>query len=121
MGIVYRHQKKEPLTIEEMDGNFFNLDTRLKILEEKPATVEGIAKVNQEGDQLVIIGTFGGTLGKVLLPKILPCFKGKWQTKVAYRYMDWVQIKQSLFSCILAHTSQEFQADQKYWQLVFEL
>ena len=30
MGIVYRYKKQEPLTIEEMDGNFANLDERIK-------------------------------------------------------------------------------------------
>ncbi len=121
MSIVYRHQKNEPLTIEEMDGNFANLDARLKLVETKPPLGEGIARITQEGDQLTVHGTFGGILGKVVLPKIFPNFKGKWQPSTPYRVMDWVQVKQNLYSCVKAHTSIEFSEDKPCWVLVFEI
>ncbi|MCE3230906.1 MAG: hypothetical protein K0R52_834 [Alphaproteobacteria bacterium] len=85
MGIVYRHQKQEPLTIEEMDGNFANLDERVKNLETKPPLAEGIANVAQEGDQLMILGSRG------------------------------------VYSCLVPHTSTDFQQDQGNWALVFEV
>lgn len=120
MGIIYRHQKKEPLTIEEMDGNFANLEKRIINLENNPSSAEGILNVTQEGDQLTIHGTFGSILGKVILPKAFPTLKGRWQPKTAYRILDWVQMHKGIYSCVYSHTSTEFETDQKHWSLVFE-
>lgn len=120
MGIIYRSQKKEPLTIEEMDGNFANLDDRVKYLETHPPLAEGISKVTQEGDQLTLHGTFGTLLGKVILPKVFPSLKGKWQPQIAYRVFDWVQVNQGIYSCAQSHTSKDFNEDQACWALVFE-
>jgi hypothetical protein len=121
MGIVYRHQKQEPLTIEEMDGNFANLDERVKNLETKPPLAEGIANVAQEGDQLMILGTFGSRLGRVVLPKAFPNPRGKWQPETVYRVLDWVQESRGVYSCLVPHTSTDFQQDQGNWALVFEV
>jgi len=120
MGIIYRHQKKEPLTIEEMDGNFANLDGRLKHLEMNPPLAEGIASLSQEGDQITVYGTFGHILGRITLPKAFPNPRGKWQTETAYCVLDWVQGKGGVYSCIVPHTSTDFEEDQEKWVLVFE-
>ena len=121
MGIVYRHEKKEPLTITEMDGNFAFLDQRLRELETNPALGEGIAKIAQEGDQLTFHGTFGSFLGKVVIPKVFPSYQGKWQEHTSYRVQDWVQMNRRLYSCMEAHISKEFESDKGFWVLVFEL
>jgi len=121
MGIIYRHQKNEPLTIEEMDGNFLTLEKRLKSLESTPPVAEGIAEIIQDGDQLTIQGTFGNILGKITLPKAIPTPRGHWQPQTSYRVLDWVQIKQHLYSCILSHTSSENDKDQKNWALLLEI
>lgn len=121
MGIIYRHQKKEPLTIEEMDGNFANLEARIDSLERHSPLVEGIANVSQDGDLLKIYGTLGSLLGQVKLPKAFPIPKGKWQVNTMYRVLDWVQMKSGIYSCIQAHTSTEFKADLEKWVLVFEV
>lgn len=120
MGLVYRHQKKEPLTIEEMDGNFAYLEERVKNLEAKSPLAEGIANIIQQGDQLTVHGTFGTILGQVTLPKAFPNPRGKWQPETAYRVLDWVQIRQSVYSCVQPHTSTDFQEEQACWALVFE-
>ncbi len=121
MGIIYRHQKQEPLTIEEMDGNFANLEKRVKELETTPPLAEGIATLIQEGDQLTVHGTFGSILGRVTLPKAFPTFCGKWQPETTYRILDWVQEKGGVYSCISPHMSREFEEDQENWALVFEV
>lgn len=121
MGIVYRHQKKEPLTIEEMDGNFANLERRIKNLESKPVLPESIASITQEGDRLTVHGTFGTILGQVTLPKAFPRYRKLWQPNVAYHVLDWVQFKQGLYSCVQPHTSTNFETDHACWALVFEL
>jgi len=120
MGIVYRHQKGEPLTIEEMDGNFANLEGRIKSLETSPPLAEGIAKVTQEGDQLTVYGSFGTVLGRVTLPKAFPNPRGKWAPETAYYVLDWVQEKDGVYSCLSPHTSTEFDADKGNWALVFQ-
>lgn len=121
MGIIYRHQKKEPLTIEEMDGNFAHLEARMNSLERHPPFVEGIANITQEGDQLRIYGTLGSLLGQVRLPKAFPTHKGKWQANTAYRVLDWVQMNHGVYSCKEVHTSTELNADLAKWDLVFEI
>lgn len=121
MGLVFRCEKKEPLSIEEMDGNFAQLDQRITYLETKPSMGEGIAKVSQDGDQVIIFGTFGNTLGKITLPKVIPSSKGKWQPNINYYVLDYVQFNRSLFSCVQAHTSSDFDADNNFWSLVFEI
>ena len=52
MPILYRHQKGSPLTTEEVDGNFYELISRLESLEQKTTQNESIIKVEQKGDQL---------------------------------------------------------------------
>jgi hypothetical protein len=124
MGIVYRRQKGEPLTIEEMDGNFANLDSRIKSLETNPSlsggVAEGVASVTQEGDRLTIHGSFGTVLGQVTLPKAFPNPRGKWTPETAYYVMDWVQEKGGIYSCLSPHRSTEFETDKENWALVFQ-
>lgn len=121
MGIVYRHQKKEPLTIEEMDENFACLERRIKHLESNPFLPESIATITQEGDRLTFHGTMGTTLGQSILPKAFPNYRSKWEPDIAYRILDWVQFKGGLYSCIQPHTSKDFELDQPNWALVFEV
>lgn len=121
MGIVYRHTKEEPLSIEEMDGNFANLDKRLSFLETTPPLSEGIAKIVQEGDQITFQGTFGTLLGKAILPKLFPNPRGVWQSQTAYGVMDWVQVKRGVYTCLKPHTSTDFDSDKTNWTLVFEV
>lgn len=121
MGIVYRVQKKEPLTMEEMDGNFANLDERLKHLETKPVLAEGLEKIVQEGDKLTFHGMLGTLLGQVTLPKAFPNPRGKWQPYTPYCVLDWIQVDRSVYSCTLPHTSTKFEDDLGNWALVFEV
>lgn len=120
MGIIYRHQKQEPLTIEEMDGNFAELDKRLKSLETSPVLAEGIGALKQEGDQVIVQGTLGTIFGRFVLPKIFPNPRGKWEPQIPYSVLDWVQVERGIYSCTVPHTSQNFHAETKNWVLVFE-
>lgn len=121
MGIIYRHQKKEPLTIEEMDGNFATLEKRLKYLESNPPLAESIASIIQEGDRLTFQGSFGTILGHAILPKAFPNYRQKWAPETAYHVLDWVQFKNGLYACVQPHTSKDFQEDHASWALVFEV
>ena len=121
MAIIYRQQKKEPLTIEEMDGNFAILERQIKDLESNRPLIESIATITQEGDRLTFQGTFGTILGHATLPKAFPNYRQIWQADTAYHVLDWVQVKQSLYACIQPHTSKDFSEDQASWALVFEI
>jgi hypothetical protein len=121
MSIIYRHQKKEPLTIEEMDGNFATLEKQIKNLELNAPLAESIATVIQEGDRLTFQGTFGTILGHATLPKAFPNYRQKWQSDTAYHVLDWVQFKNGLYNCIQPHTSKDFSEDHASWALVFEV
>ena len=52
MQIIYRSQKGSPLTIQEIDGNFQELETRIKALDEKvgKGSTESLAAVNCKGE-----------------------------------------------------------------------
>jgi hypothetical protein len=123
MGIIYRHQKKEPLTIEEMDGNFAALEKRIKNLESNPPLSESVAQIIQEGDRLTFQGTFGTVLGQAVLPKAFPNYRQKWQSDTPYYILDWVQFKRAfiaVFSLIPQKTSRKTKL-VGFWYLRFKI
>ena len=67
MPLTYRHQKGAPLTVEELDGNFKELEARIQILENH--TGETLGKIELEGDQLSFMGSLGTHFGTFTLPK----------------------------------------------------
>jgi hypothetical protein len=107
MTITYREKKGAPLTSEEVDSNFRELDTRLKQLEENPPQGEGVARVIQEGDRVRVMGTHGRELGCFTLPKVFPTPRGDWQPQTPYRGQDWVSIDGHVYACHTSHTSRD--------------
>lgn len=67
MPLTYRHKKGSPLTAEELDGNFKELEERIQTLENHMGEILG--KIELEGDQLSFIGSHGTNFGTVSLPK----------------------------------------------------
>lgn len=122
MTLIYRRDKAGPLTIEEVDGNFEDLDKRIHILETEGIRAEGIAQILQIGDSLEIKGTRGTVFGRFALPRFIPQARGHWKTGVEYRITDWVQMGKKLYCCREPHLSTAFEDDLKtsYWQLVME-
>ncbi len=117
MPIIYRHEKGIPLTAEEVDGNFSELDQRVQQLETKPIMAEGIRSIIQEGDQIVITGTFGTTWGPFILPKCLPRPRGDWQENTPYAIGDWVILDKDSFACMKAHMSGHA-FESEFWKVV---
>ncbi len=68
MPLTYRNQKGAPLTVEELDSNFKELEGRIQNLENH--TGETIGKVELEGNQLTFMGSYGTIFGTVTLPKV---------------------------------------------------
>lgn len=122
MPIIYRRDKDGSLTIEEVDGNFADLDKRLKILETEGIQAEGIGRILQDGDIIEIIGTRGTSFGRFILPKVIPNPKGAWKTDTVYTLLDWVQRERNLYACMAPHRSNLFAEDLQagYWKILVE-
>jgi hypothetical protein len=122
MPIIYRRDKGGPLTIEEVDGNFADLDRRLRLLETDGIQAEGVARIRQEGETLEITGTRGTAFGRFTLPKVIPTPKGAWKTDAAYTVLDWVQMGRNLYACVLPHRSGIFTDDLRAgsWKILVE-
>ena len=84
MPITYRAEKGSPLSVEEIDGNFKELETRIKTLEENPEAGEGIGKIQVEGDQMHLMGTFATDFGTFTLPQPKLNMRGKWAQQTPY-------------------------------------
>lgn len=120
MTLIYRDQKGAPLTIEELDGNFKDLNRRLETLEEHSFEGGGISDIKLEGDELVILGAHHLELGRVRLP--MPQFlgKGAWQEKHPYAVYDLIRHEQGVYVCVKSHESTTFEQDHSHWQLLWE-
>ena len=118
MTIIYRALKGAPLTMEEIDGNFKDLDTRLEAIEEHTLDDGGISEILLEGDELVIQGTHHNTLGRVRLP--MPQFsgRGEWEAQQHYNIYDLVRHETTLYLCLKAHQSVSFGQERDYWQVL---
>lgn len=116
MSIIYRAEKGAPLTADEIDGNFRELESRLKILEDHPEVGEGIGKIQVQGDQLTLTGTFGMDFGTFTLPKATLNPRGKWLPQIPYQRQDLVTTDSSLYYCLKEHTSTSWEQDRSLWQ-----
>lgn len=121
MPITYRAEKGSPLSVEEIDGNFRELDNRLKNLEENPEVGESIGKIQVEGDQIHFRGTFATDFGTFTLPSPTLKLKGKWMIQTFYQTLDLVTHETGLYSCLHAHTSITWEQDINAWQEIFAL
>ena len=118
--LTYRTEKGAALTIEEMDGNFRDLDERLKILETHLDSEEGIGKILSQGETLTILGTRGTELGVFSLPKMTLSPRGPWSPEVSYLSLDLVTHAHTLYYCLKDHTSRDWEEDTSSWQQIVD-
>lgn len=105
MAIVYRENKGAPLTVSEIDQNFRTLENRLGFIEQGQILgVEGIARVEQNGNEISFIGTQGSVFGPVQLSGGLS-FKGDWLAARFYQQGDVVLRTGSSYVAIRPHTA----------------
>jgi len=121
MSITYRAEKGAPLTIAEIDGNFKELDSRLKILEEHPEVGEGLGKIQVQGDQMTLTGTFGTDFGTFFLPKASLKLCGVWLSQTPYQKLDLVTSENVLYCCLKEHMSSQWEQDRTLWQDILSL
>ena len=117
MTIIYRHEKGAPLTSEEIDGNFRELEGRLISLEEAPTDGEGIEKIHLEGEYIKFTGTFGKDFGTFTLPKASLNLCGPWKTQKPYRKLDLVTAQNALYCCTEDHISSSWNQESSHWKL----
>lgn len=119
MTLILRHIKQSPLTSDEMDGNFEDLDRRLKRFETQTETLEGIQSLKMNEGKMVITGTQGSLLGEVPLPVPSVTFKGQWKPGAPYMPHDIVNHEEEILLCISA-TDQEVFTPQE-WVCLLDL
>lgn len=121
MSIIYRTEKGSPLTSQEIDGNFKELETRITQLEDHPEAGESLGKISVEGDQISFTGSFGTDFGSFTLPKAALSPRGTWVTQTSYKELDLVTSENALHCCIHKHISVTWEQDRSYWKCIFSL
>ncbi|HUX78210.1 MAG TPA: hypothetical protein VMW10_00470 [Alphaproteobacteria bacterium] len=121
MSIIYRAEKGAPLSAEEVDGNFKELEMRLQQLEEHPEAPESLGRIDVQGDQISLIGTFGTDFGTFTLPKATLHFNGKWLPQILYQKLQMVTYDKALYCCLQEHTSTQWERDTSQWQEILSL
>ncbi|TGW15842.1 hypothetical protein EIL50_00515 [bacterium NHP-B] len=117
MPLIFRDTKGAPLTSQEVDNNFRELDTRITALEQDDFHAETLTSVTTEGEQLIIQGSHGSTF-TLSMPARPFATKGMWQAHTAYEEHDLVQHGASLYRARQAHAGREI-FDEKKWACVF--
>jgi hypothetical protein len=115
MTIVYRTSgpwgagKGANLVPAEVDGNFFDVSTRVTVLEDNaPAASNGIAYFNIGGtnNELFYVHMTDGTIqGPFALPQKTWNFRGAWAPSVVYNVDDVVTMVGGVYLVLFNHTS----------------
>jgi hypothetical protein len=123
MPIVYRLQKGAPLTVEEVDNNFRELNQRVESLEKNQGSKQGgIGNIVLQGTDLIFFSPTKEILNQVQLPLPHFCPRGKWQPRQSYAVYDFVAYDSQAYCCIKAHqSSDQFSTDLAAWQVLLDL
>lgn len=95
MTLVFRNDigpytgKGSPLTSLEVDGNFYDLDTRVIALEDNPF---GLASISFTGGSITFNWSDSTSSGPFALPIAMPEAKGEWQNDTTYNRLDIVSV-----------------------------
>lgn len=119
MAITLWRHKNAPLTIEELDKNFEELDARLVALEKQAVHHEVLHKIFLEGDELCFENAFGMSLGRVRLPVPRFSYRGVWGQDRDYAYADLVRHQAGVYFCQQAHTSNKI-FDNQCWGVLMD-
>lgn len=122
MTITYRNLKGSPLSADELDQNFKNLHERLEKLEEVvlPLSQGGVARITQNGADLLFESASDEVLGRVTLPSLRFRPRGLWVAQRDYLFYDLCLFDGKMYCCKTAHKSAEsFGDDLAKWDLIF--
>lgn len=122
MTITLRSEKGAPLTIEELDENFKELNERLTALEQGKFAVESLGSINVEGQEIVFTSTLGKELGRCALPEPSLQGRGNWRGRLNYCQGDIVRFQDRIFLCRQNHTSDlSPDRDEGNWKALFDI
>lgn len=117
MAIILYKEKKSTLTIEEIDGNFSDLNERLNALENSQNISESIDKIWIENNCLYIRSSRGRVFDPLSLAFLQWRACGPWETKRLYSIKDLVYYQNALYLC--KEDTQDEQFHPKYWTCLF--
>jgi hypothetical protein len=78
------------LTADQVDGNFYDVSTRVQFLELHPPTPIEITSFSATGDKLYIYMSDGSVKGPLTLPTSRWFFRGAWQPLTIYALDDLI-------------------------------
>lgn len=111
MPLIYRNAgawgpgKGARLTSLEADGNIYDLDGRVRKLEDNPPEAIGIDHFSVSGNALTIVLSNGSTHGPFTLPSASWRWAGEWQPLTLYYTLDLVAQGGSIYLVQHNHTS----------------
>jgi hypothetical protein len=98
--------KGAPLVASEVDGNFYEHDTRLNSVEGAIPNIVSIANFTVSGNQFYVHMTDGTIQGPFVLPEMAWNFRGPWQPFTSYNVNDVVTATDGgVYMVLHAHTS----------------
>jgi hypothetical protein len=94
------------LSAAQVDGNFYDVSTRVRFLEQNPARPVQITTFAVQSGSLYIHMSDGSVQGPLPLPKISWNFRGNWTVSTAYAVSDvFVGPDSAVYIVKFAHTS----------------
>jgi len=112
MPVIYRTDgawgtgKGSNLAPAEVDGNFYDVDTRVTFIEDNPVEPITPTAINIEGGLFTMGLSDGSTLGPIVMTYPMPTWRGDWGPGVAYNEIDFFIAPDNGFgSVMIPHTS----------------
>lgn len=111
MTVIYRTSgpwgagKGSNLVPAEVDGNFYDHETRVTALETNPPEAIGIAYFETNGSQFYVHMTDSTVLGPYALPAVSLNFRGAWQPFTSYANHDVISANGATYMVLLPHSS----------------
>jgi hypothetical protein len=112
MAIVYRTNgawgtgKGSNLAPAEIDGNFYNIDSRVTYIEDNPVMPIEPISITITGYNFFMGLSNGETLGPVVMTMPVPEWRGAWTPATIYHDMDFITAPDGGFGAVmLGHTS----------------
>jgi len=112
MAVIYRTDgawgsgKGSNLSPAEVDGNFYDIDTRVTSIEDNPVDPVVPTAINIEGSAFTMGLSNGDTLGPIAITMPMPTWRGPWNATVAYNELDFFTAPDGgLGAVMIPHTS----------------
>lgn len=120
MTITLRRTKQAPLSIDELDDNFEELDNRLNKLEKLLKEQETIAEIVQEGSALKFNSLSGMEIGRANFPPQMLRYKGIFNQSIRYEKGDLIIHKNKVYQANCTTTiDKSFKSEE--WNLALEI